>query len=64
MKKFEKFLINAIYIGAKGLFILFTLMFSLIAICALITVFTEDCLIGLLGMLASGILAYVNYSMI
>jgi hypothetical protein len=64
MKKFEKFLINAIYIGAKGLFILFTLMFSLIAICALITVFTEDCLIGLLGMFASGILAYVNYSMI
>ena len=64
MKKFEKFLINAIYIGAKGLFILCTLMFSLIAICALITVFTEDCLIGLLGMFASGILAYVNYSMI
>jgi hypothetical protein len=64
MKKFEKFLINAIYIGAKGLFILFTLMFSLIAICALITVFTEDCLIGLLGVAASGILAYVNYSMI
>lgn len=64
MKKFEKFLINAIYIGAKGLFILFTLMFSLIAICALITVFTEDCLIGLLGMFASSILAYVNYSMI
>lgn len=64
MKKFEKFLINAIYIGAKGLFILFTLMFSLIAICALITVFTGDCLIGLLGVAASGILAYVNYSMI
>ena len=64
MKKFEKFLINAIYIGAKGLFILFTLMFSLIAICALITVFTEDCFIGLLGMFASGILAYDNYSMI
>lgn len=64
MKKFENFLINAIYIGAKGLFILFTLMFSLIAICALITVFTEDCLIGLLGTFAAGVLAWVNYSMI
>lgn len=64
MKKFEKFLINAIYIGAKGLFILFTFMFSLIAICALITVFTEGCVLGLFGAAASGAAAYVNYSMI
>lgn len=64
MKKFEKHLINAIYLAAKGMFILFTLMFVLIGVCALITVFTEGCVLGLFGAAASGAAAYVNYSMI
>lgn len=71
MKKFEKFLISAVTIAvtiaAKGMFILFTVMFVIIAICALVTVFTGDagdCILSLLGAAASGVAAYVNYSMI
>ena len=67
MKKFEKFLISAVTLTAKGMFILFAVMFAIIAVCALATVFTGDagdCILGLLGAAASGVAAYVNYSMI
>lgn len=65
MNKFEKYLIDAIYFAAKGLFTLFTIMFGLICICSLVMLFINgEIILGLLAAAASGAAAYANYSMI
>ena len=65
MKKFEKYLIDAIYLASKGLFGLFAIMFSLIGICSLVALFINgEIILGLMAGAAAGVLAFANYSMI